>query len=99
MTEAKDIDIPLIRDDFLHLPTRRVRLNELQEAIGKLMEIEFLDVGDEVILYLSIYEREIMMISFFDEDVEYIKKHGLDEAIGKRVGILKIDREIRIKKI
>jgi len=29
--------------------------------------------------------------------VEYVKKHGLDEAIGKRVGILKIDREIRVK--
>ncbi|HNR44125.1 MAG TPA: hypothetical protein PKH80_03075 [Methanofastidiosum sp.] len=97
MTEVKDINIPLVRDDICQLPKRRIRLNELGEVIGKL--IEFIDEGDEVILYLSRYEREIMILSFFDEEVEIIRKSGLDKAIGKRVGILRIDGRIRIKKL
>ena len=96
MTEVKDIDIPLVRDDFLHLPKRRIRLNELGEVVGKL--IEFIDEGDEVILYLSRYEREIVILSFFDEEANTIRKSGLDKAIDKRVGILRIDGKIRIKK-
>jgi len=39
------------------------------------------------------------MLSFFDEEVEIIRKSALDKAINQRVGILKIDGKIRIKKI
>jgi len=38
-----------------------------------------------------------MILSFFDEKVEIIRKSGLDKAINKRVGILKIEEKIRIK--
>jgi len=95
MTEVKDIDIPLLRDDYTHLPKRRIRLNELGEVVGKL--VEFIDEGDEVILYLSRYEREIMIISFFGEEAEFVKKSGIDRAINQRVGVLRIDGKIRVK--
>ena len=87
--------IPLTATKDIHPIARKIRLSEYDEVIGILVDIEYLD--DEVILCLSRYEKEILILSFFDEDAEFVKKFGLDKAINQRIGILKIDREIRIK--
>ena len=75
---VKDIDIE----------RKRIRLKSWGEVIGTLLGIRIYE--DEIIVSISIYERVIYDLVLYEEEFNPIKNQ-IENSIGKRIGILRID--------